>query len=439
MNPAQELLNTSLLLSLLVFRFCISLDTISPNQPVKDGDILVSKGKTFALGFFSPGNSGRHYVGIWYNKVPERTVVWVANRDSPLNDTSGVLSINGHGNLVLNGQNRSAPIWSTNASVSSANNSMAQLLDSGNLVLVPPDSQRFTWQSFDYPTNTMLPYMKIGLDRRTGFSRYLTSWKSEDDPGTGNCSYEIDPIGYPQLFLIKGGTPSWRAGPWTGQRWSGVPEMINNFIFNVSYVNNQDEVSIVYGVTDPRIFTRMVLNESGIIARSTWREGRWFEFWFAPKEPCDKYKECGPNSYCDPYNPDKFQCTCFPGFEPNVTRDWYLRDGSGGCVRSRGVSACRSGEGFVKLVRVKVPDTSIARADMNLSLEECKQECLRNCSCTAYTSADETRGGIGCLSWYGDLVDTRVYSNAGQELYIRVDAVVLGNFPFYIFFFLTAF
>ncbi|XP_059439235.1 G-type lectin S-receptor-like serine/threonine-protein kinase RKS1 isoform X2 [Corylus avellana] len=150
-------------------------------------------------------------------------------------------------------------------------------------------------------------------------------------------------------------------------------------------------------------------------------------FWSAPIESCNMDEECSPNSYCDLYNPDKFLCTCLPGFEPNSTRDWYLRDGSGGCVRRRGVSACGSGERFVKLARVKVPDTSIAHTDMNLSLEECRQECLRNCSCTAYTSADETRGGIGCLAWHGDLVDTRVYSKTRQELYIRGDTVVLGR------------
>jgi hypothetical protein len=50
-----------------------------------------------------------------------------------------------------------------------------------------------------------------------------------------------------------------------------------------------------------------------------------------------------------------------------------------------------------------------------------------DCSCTAYSNADETRGGIGCLSWHGDLVDIRTYSNiGGQDLYIRVDAAVLG-------------
>ncbi|KAB1199623.1 hypothetical protein CJ030_MR0G019230 [Morella rubra] len=309
-----------------------------------------------------PPNSSRRFVGIWYYQLPEakRTVVWVANRDNPLNDTSGVLSINGQGNLVLNSKNGSIPFWSTNTSVSSMNNSMARLLDSGNLVLVGQDSQSVTWQSFDYPSNTMLPFMKLGLYLRTGVNRYLTSWKSAENPGTGNYSYAIDPSGYPQLFSYKGGDLLWRSGSWTGQRWSGIPEMRPNDIVNVSYVNNQDEITIMYGATVPNVLTRLVLDESGIIRRSTWHGSKWVEFWFAPKETCDNYRECGPNSYCDPYNPDKFECTCLPGFEPKSARDWFLRDGSGGCVRKKGVSTCRSGEGFVKLASVKTPDTSIA-------------------------------------------------------------------------------
>ena len=91
------------------------------------------------------------------------------------------------------------------------------------------------------------------------------------------------------------------------------------------------------------------------------------------------------------------------------------------------MSTCKSGEGFIKLAHVKVPDTSIAHVDMSLSLKECEQECLRNCSCTAYTSAYESEGGIGCLTWHGDLADVRTFSDEGQDLYIRVDAVVLGN------------
>jgi hypothetical protein len=40
----------------------------------------------------------------------------------------------------------------------------AQFLDSGNLVSVQNESKRIVWQIFDYPTDTMLPGMKITLD-----------------------------------------------------------------------------------------------------------------------------------------------------------------------------------------------------------------------------------------------------------------------------------
>ena len=86
---------------------------------------------------------------------------------------------------------------------------------------------------------------------------------------------------------------------------------------------------------------------------------------------------------------------------------------------------CNTREGFVKLARIKVPNTSKALTDMGLSLEECEQECLRNCSCTAYSSTHESKG-IGCLRWHRELVDTRTFSNVGQDLYIHVDVVVVG-------------
>ena len=146
MSPAKSLLKSVLILLLSrLFPICISLDTLSPDQPIKDGQTLVSNQKTFALGFFSPGNSNHRYVGIWYYQITEQTVVWVANRDNPLNDSSGILSINSQGNLVLHTKNQTLPIWSTNiASISSTNYSisLAQLLDLGNLVLVQQHSQR---------------------------------------------------------------------------------------------------------------------------------------------------------------------------------------------------------------------------------------------------------------------------------------------------------
>ena len=121
------------------------------SKQIRDGQVLVSKGENFALGFFSPGVSTNRYVGIWYNKAPENPVVWVANRDNPINDSSGILSIDAHGNLVLRVKDQNQSIWSTNITSKSTNKStFAQLLDSGNLQLVLNKTSEVLWQSFDY-------------------------------------------------------------------------------------------------------------------------------------------------------------------------------------------------------------------------------------------------------------------------------------------------
>ncbi|KAK3433283.1 hypothetical protein EUGRSUZ_D00899 [Eucalyptus grandis] len=346
-------------------------------------------------------------------QISEQTVVWVANRERPISGTSGALSIDSDGNLVLHETSGSFLVWSTNvSSVLSNYSTTAQLMDSGNLILVQDFSERVIWQSFDYPTDTLLPFMKLGFKRKTGLNRFLTSWKSPEDPTPGNCSYRIDPTGYTQLLLYKDGVPYWRAGSWTGDRWSGVPEMTRFYIFNISFVYDPDEVSIMYGAINASI-TRMVVNESGSFRRSTWhdQDRRWIEFWFAPKDQCDFYGNCRPNSNCNPYDAGQFECTYLPGLEPKSPTDWYLRDGSAGCTRRGGVSVCRSGEGFLRVARVKVPDTSKARANMSLNLKECEEECLRDCTCTAYASA----------------IDTRTYTDSGQDLYVRVDAIELAR------------
>ncbi|EXC29551.1 G-type lectin S-receptor-like serine/threonine-protein kinase RKS1 [Morus notabilis] len=445
MKSCEALLNTiQILLIFLAPPLCMSLvfDTITPNHPIKDGDVLLSGQKTFALGFFSPGKPLNRYVGVWYNKISEKTVVWVANRDNPINDTSGVLAINSKGRLSIYAKYQNSPIWSANLSVFTAKTSstfIAKLLDVGNLVLMKKDDSfgqsSVIWQSFDYPTNTYLPFLKLGLNRKTGLDRFITSWKSADDPGTGNCTYRMNLTGYPQMILYKGQVPFWRAGCWTGRRWTGVPTMIgmiNGFIFNVSYTNNKDETSIMYGINNDTnsVFSRLVIDESGTARRSTWQDQRkeWVEFSYVPAERCDNYGICGRNGKCNQSDASQLECVCLPGFEPHSRDSWDLRDRSGGCMRKGGARTCGDGEGFAKVTRVKLPDTFNARGEMGLNLRECEEKCLKDCNCTAYTSLDETRDGAGCLSWHGDLVDIRTFTNAGQDLYVRVDAVTLAQY-----------
>ncbi|KAG5516630.1 hypothetical protein RHGRI_037382 [Rhododendron griersonianum] len=201
---------------------------------------------------------------------------------------------------------------------------------------------------------------------------------------------------------------------------------------NVNYVENQDEVTLSYSIPDPSISVRLVINDFGMFQWFTWKdnEHRWVEIYAGPKKPCDSYNYCGPNGYCDSSNigMGQFECMCLPGFEPKTARDWYLRDGSSGCVRKRDGHVCGRGEGFEKVPLAKVPNTWTARVDRGVTWQkECESECLRNCSCNAYASADVSRGDSGCVTWHGDLMDSRVLSSEGQDLYIRVDAVELDG------------
>ncbi|KAL8109541.1 hypothetical protein AgCh_025598 [Apium graveolens] len=79
-----------------------TLDIITVNQTFRDGQrIIESAGGVFTLGFFGFGSSDKRYLGIWYTKIVKRTVVWVANRETPVLDTSGVLRLDANGSLAL--------------------------------------------------------------------------------------------------------------------------------------------------------------------------------------------------------------------------------------------------------------------------------------------------------------------------------------------------
>ena len=127
--------------------------------------------------------------------------------------------------------------------------------------------------------------------------------------------------------------------------------------------------------------TRVVLDNTGLVQKLMWDDGvhQWKEQWSAPKYRCDKYGQCGSYSKCNPDNINKFECMCLTGYEPKSPRDWYLRDGSEGCVRKQ--SMCGNGEGFVKVKRMKPPNSfNAAWMDMSTtsSDSECEQACLSN-------------------------------------------------------------
>ncbi|XP_019171725.1 PREDICTED: receptor-like serine/threonine-protein kinase SD1-8 isoform X2 [Ipomoea nil] len=401
----------------------LAVDSITPTQPLAGNRTLVSSDGLFELGFFTPNGSGKSYVGIWYKEIEARTVVWVGNRDAPLTGSAGILKIGEDGNihLVDGGGNF---IWSP-SNQSAAKNTVAQLLDSGNFVLRREDDENpenYLWQSFDYPTDTLLPGMKLGWDSRTGLNRYISAWKSLNDPGEGSTSFKMDINGFPEIFLRNRDKIVYRSGPWNGVRFSGVPEMKPTATITFSFVMTKSERYYTFELHNKTLYSRLLVNRNGILERYAWipTSKIWSRFWYAPKDQCDSYKECGTYGICDTNMSPV--CQCLVGFKPKNPQAWDLRDGSDGCVRYHDLD-CRK-DGFLTMNFMKLPDTSSSFVDTTMNLDECMKMCKNNCSCTAYTNSNISNGGSGCVIWTTELLDMRQYAavEGGQAVYIRVAA-----------------
>ncbi|TXG47214.1 hypothetical protein EZV62_026508 [Acer yangbiense] len=403
-----------------------ALDTMTGTQFIVDSEngSLVSSDGNFKLGFFSPGKSQARYVGIWLNKISEQTVVWVANRGTPIKSSAGIFKIGGDGNLAVLCGNESSPLWSTNVSVP-AQTSAAKLLNSGNLVLVAKET--IIWQSFDYPTDTILPSMKFGGNRKTGLNLILTSWMSIDDPTPGEFSAGFDLHSIPQLFTYKNSVPRWRSGPWNGRTLNGLPEVGGHKdyfsdqidLVNVTFVSNDNEIYFIYSPKKGDVFSITVLDTMGLLKRLIWDESqRWVKVQVVLQDLCDEYMRCGANAVCN--EETLAHCACLPGFERLYPQDLYLK-----CQETR-KKACGKGdgEGFVRLEGVKFPDARNSTLYSNMSLEECERECLKSCKCTGYANVYVDEVGRDCIAWYGELRDMRRYKSE-QDFYLRVDAMEL--------------
>lgn len=73
-------------------------EILQMGQSLGTSDTILSCGGNFELGFFSRDYSTKYYVGIWYKRVPNDKIVWVAERDYSV---SAVLIIQPDGNVMI--------------------------------------------------------------------------------------------------------------------------------------------------------------------------------------------------------------------------------------------------------------------------------------------------------------------------------------------------
>lgn len=398
----------------LISEIGLALENITNTRFLRDDlDTMESSNAIFKMGFFSPANSTNRYVGIWYSnqESDKLEVVWVANRENPITDSTGVFKVAEDGNLqVLDAQN--VVFWSSNVSFE-GNNSVAQLLDTGNLVLHSDDGDTIIWQSFEHPTDSFLPLMTFTIDESAGNKKVLfRSWRSPSDPSSGNFTVGINTLIPPQVFMWNDDRPYWRNAPWNGNIFIGK----NTVLSIVNDNGGKIYFRFSLGNESLSVLQHFVVNYDGNLVQKQWNAGKWEIVWRALESDCNIYGKCGPFGLCSSKNSSI--CGCLNGFVPKNNEEWSKGNWTNGCVR-RTPLQCVTRRGradeFWKLRNVKVSDGAKWYPTNGVE-EECKRQCLGNCSCLAYSYYSS----IGCMIWNASLIDINELYTDGIDLSIRL-------------------
>ncbi|CAI0431183.1 unnamed protein product [Linum tenue] len=437
-NPIKRFCFHSVYTLLFLALSCSAVNQITRGQSLRDGDTLLSVDDKFELGFFSPGISTSRYLGIWYHDAAEAdSLIWVANRDRPVPDRSGVLTVAGDGNLVISDGNGTR-VWSSNATARvESNDTVALLAVTGNLILSQNDTvgdvDRAFWQSFANPTDTYLPNMRVLVDAAVGENHAFSSWRSADDPSPGNFTLGVDPRGAPQIVIWENGNRRWRSGQWNGLIFTGVPSMttLTNFQYGFKLTREDDgRLYFTYNPANASALLRFRIGWDGIEEQLRWNESRriWDVLQRQPEEGCEAYNRCGEFAVCD--ESGRPTCNCMEGFRPRNLSEWNSENFTGGCQRNTPLqcqsnSSSQTGgeeDGFRSIRCTKLPD--FADVHEGVSPDSCRERCLDDCECKAYSMIN----GIGCMIWSGGLVDVQHFgTGGGNVLNLRLAGSELGT------------
>ncbi|KAI4989639.1 hypothetical protein ZWY2020_036956 [Hordeum vulgare] len=419
-------------------------DQLAVGEKLLAEQTLVSDGGAFTLGFFSPDDDGspaapaRRYLGIWYSNPGPRTVVWVANRDAPAAGAP-TLALANDSSLVMSDADGRVLWNTTGVGSSSSQTAPAELGNDGNLLIQLPDGT-VVWQSFDHPTDTFLPGMKVRVSHRTGKGDRIVSWRSPDDPAPGRFSYGLDPGTSLQLLMWNGTRPYWRSPVWKGYAVATMYVSAGTVIYT-AIVDTDEEISLAFSVSGGAAPTRYVVTSSGKFQLLIWNGTRsaWATLQSWPSSECTTYRHCGAYAYCDT-TAAPAACRCLDGFEPAKPAEWTSGRFGQGCRRKEALPPCGgggggNGVGFIAMPSMKVPDKFSLDAG-NRSAEECAARCAGNCSCVAYAYANlqssSAKGDVSrCIVWAGELVDAQMIDPrwGGETLYLRVPAAAASTSP----------
>uniref|UniRef100_A0A7N0UDR8 Receptor-like serine/threonine-protein kinase n=1 Tax=Kalanchoe fedtschenkoi TaxID=63787 RepID=A0A7N0UDR8_KALFE len=342
---------------------------------VANNDALVSPDRTFACGFYGTG-ANAFWFSIWFANSADRAVVWTANRDQPVNGVGSRVSLRETGALVLTDVD-GATVWLTTAS-SAGDVDSAELLDTGNLVL-KDSTGRVLWQSFDSPTNTLLPGQRFTKTQK------LTSALG---PGQLASGYHSLAYGYDNVLRMVYDGPEVSSPYWPDPDYANGETNANStrlaVLDHAGTFTSSDGLVVDASDLGRRLKRRLTLDTDGNLRMYSLDNGTgtWSVSWQAVRALCKIHGVCGRFGVCI-YGPVP-KCSCPIGYQVINPLNWNQ-----GCQPMFNLTCSSTGASWSEEVMfVPLPNTDYYGNDIQflprVTLETCRTKCVENCNCRGF-------------------------------------------------------
>ncbi|RDX60990.1 G-type lectin S-receptor-like serine/threonine-protein kinase, partial [Mucuna pruriens] len=355
----------------------ISFHVKAANDSLKAGDTLhsttelCSENRKYCMSFglIGPRDYDHTYLRI-HAQGKIDWVVWVANANQPVHQDSAALLLDHSGVLKIESQYKEPIILYT--SPQHVHNAVAKLLDTGNFVLQqlhPNGSKSVLWQSFDYPCDTLIPGMKLGVDRKSGHNWSLVSWFSQSIPAPGPFRLEWEAKGR-ELVIKRQEQVCWRSGE------LGKNKRLEH-VWEAKYkvVSNEDEDYFELTFSNDGHIKWTLLTTGQLINR----EG----------------DDIARADLCYGYNTD------------------------GGCQKWEEIPTCRHhGDMFVPVQGFPNSNMSSSVANSSYGTSDCHAICWTNCTCTGFKQYYED--GTGCIFFHWNSMEGTNIATSGENFYMLV-------------------
>ncbi|WOH14605.1 hypothetical protein DCAR_0934125 [Daucus carota subsp. sativus] len=389
---------------ILLFYFLTILSNAQKLNQIKLGSSLTagddssawtSSSGDFVFGFRHLDNQNLFLLAIWYDKIPDKTIVWYANGASPAPKGSKI-ELTSDGKFSLSAPNGQS-IWKAENVADGV--SYASLLDTGNFVLAGENYDKYMWESFRYPSDTILPTQVLDV------GGVLSSRMTKNNYSKGQFQLRLRPDDHLVLNTISSRMEFVYDPPYYKSGTSDTNNSMNSgfrVVFNeTGYIKvikrNGVTVNLTLGniASTKDFYHKATLDFDGIFTQyahpknpnnGVWDKA-WFSVWYEPKDICTSLigdlgdGACGFNSICAVDVEGRPTCECIPGFSRVDSSNQYS-----GCNQEK-VQKCNQGSRPEELFEMQAMNNAFWPFSANyesfpLQNEEvCNSSCFNDCNC----------------------------------------------------------